>query len=283
MAIWFITGCSTGFGHETALAALAHGDKVIATARNPDDVNDLADKGALIIALDLSWPEEKIQAAVQVAIEPFGTVDVLFNNAGVNMIGSLEEVSSKEARAMFDVNYWGHISVTRAILPYMRAQKHGTIGFNGSMLGWYGLGCVSTYTTTKWAIAGLVHCLREEVKEFGINVTVIEVGFFRTQVFGENKKLFPKKGMDEYKSSMAPLRNFIATSNGRQPGDPEKAAKVIVEALTGEGAFKGKELPARLLLGADAVAQVEGILDSQKSSLEEWKSVSISTDFTLAE
>lgn len=92
MAIWFITGCSTGFGHETALAALARGDKVIATARNPDDVKDLADKGALVIALDLSWPEEKIQEAVKVAIEPFRSIDILFNNAGVNIIGALEEV-----------------------------------------------------------------------------------------------------------------------------------------------------------------------------------------------
>ncbi|TVY36764.1 putative oxidoreductase [Lachnellula occidentalis] len=283
MAIWFITGCSTGFGHETALAALARGDKVIATARNPNDVNDLADKGALVIALDLSWPEEKIQSAVNVAIEPFGSVDVLFNNAGVNMVGSLEEVSSKEARAVFDVNYWGHISVTRAVLPYMRAQKSGTIGFNGSMLGWMGMGCVSTYTATKWAIAGLAHCLREEVKDWGINVTVIEPGFFRTQVFGERKNLFPEEGMEEYKVSMEPIRNLVTAVNGRQPGDPEKAARVIVEALTGKGAFEGKELPARLVLGADAVGQVEGILGLEKSSLEEWKSVSVSTDFTLAE
>ncbi|TVY88966.1 Dehydrogenase/reductase SDR family member 7B, partial [Lachnellula willkommii] len=201
MAIWFITGCSTGFGHETALAALARGDKVIATARNTDDINDLADNGALVIALDLSWPEEKIQEAVNVAMEPFGSVDILFNNAGVNMVGSLEEVSSKEARAIFDVNFWGHISVTRAILPHMRAQKRGTIAFNGSMLGWTGMGCVSTYTATKWAIAGLAHCLREEVKGFGITVTVIEPGFFRTQVFGTAKhaQLFPEQGMEEYK------------------------------------------------------------------------------------
>ncbi|TVY12804.1 putative oxidoreductase [Lachnellula arida] len=283
MAIWFITGCSTGFGHETALAALARGDKVIATARNTDDINDLADKGALVIALDLSWPEEKIQEAVNVAMEPFGSVDILFNNAGVNMVGSLEEVSSKEARAMFDVNFWGHISVTHAILPHMRAQKHGTIAFNGSMLGWTGMGCVSTYTATKWAIAGLAHCLKEEVKGFGITVTVIEPGFFRTQAFGAAKQLFPAQGMEGYKVAMEPLRTLVGTVHGRQAGDPVKAARVIVEALTGEGAFEGKEVPARLVLGADAVGMVEGVLNGQKRSLEEWKSVSVSTDFTVAE
>lgn len=193
------------------------------------------------------------------------------------------DYSTKQARALFDVNFWGHISVTRAILPYMRAQKHGTIGFNGSMLGWTGMSCVSTYTATKWAIAGLVLCLREEVKDFGIKVTVIEPGYFRTQVLGAAKPLFPEEGMEEYKVALEQMKTHVSTVNGKQVGDPEKAAKVIVEALTGEGAFEGKEVPARLVLGADAVGLVEGMLDLQKRSLEEWKSVSASTDFTVAE
>ena len=184
---------------------------------------------------------------------------------------------------MFDLNYWGHISVTRTILPYMRAQKRGTIGFNGSFLSWCGTACGSSYTASRWALAGLAHCLREELKDFGIDVTVIEPGSFRTEVFSGSKNLFPKEGMEEYKMQMEPMKGAVATLHGNQPGDPKKAAKVIVEALTGTGDFEGKLLPARLMLGSDAITQIKSILDSQKSSLEEWKSVSVSTDFSTSE
>ncbi|KAF4626705.1 hypothetical protein G7Y89_g11451 [Cudoniella acicularis] len=266
-------GTSNGFGREIALAALARGDKVIATARNTSSIQDLAAKGAHTIALDLSSPASSIKATVQKAIEDFGGVDILFNNAGQGIVGAVEETSDEELREHFDVNFFGHVAVTRAVLPHMRAKKSGTIGFNGSAAGWLTYPGASAYCATKHALAGLSQSLRTELAPFNIRVAIIEPGYFRTNMMklaaaGGGVVANRLEAYDPLTGAMVQMsKDFV----GKQPGDPVKGAKVIVDALKGEGVFEGKELPARLLLGKDILKAVLATVEGQMKGLEEWR------------
>ncbi|KAH7346809.1 3-oxoacyl-reductase [Rhexocercosporidium sp. MPI-PUGE-AT-0058] len=277
--VWLITGCSSGFGSEIAQQALARGDTVIATARNPSKLTHLSSLGATTLALDVTAPGTAIEAVIATAISKHSRIDILVNNAGAVLEGAIEETSDAEAKANFNVNVFGTLAVTRAVLPYMRKERAGVIAGLGSVGGWYGsVGC-GVYCSTKWALAGLFDALKGEVKHLGIEVTLIEPGYFRTDLLAEGNKVTADMVIDEYKPVMDPLREALERYNHNQPGDPVKGSKLIVEALTGTGRCEGRTLPLRLGMGSDYVATVEGILEQSRKNLEDWKDLSLSTDF----
>ncbi|KAH6713526.1 3-oxoacyl-reductase [Leptodontidium sp. MPI-SDFR-AT-0119] len=277
--VWLITGCSSGFGSEIAQQALARGDTVIATARNASKLSHLSALGATTLALDVTAPDTIIESVISTAISKHGHIDILVNNAGAVLEGAIEETSDEEARANFSVNVFGTLAVTRAVLPYMRKERKGVIAGLGSVGGWHGaVGC-GVYCSTKWALAGLFDALKGEVKHLGIEVTLIEPGYFRTDLLAAGNKITAKKTIDDLKPVMDPLRQAFKSYNHNQPGDPVKGSRLIVEALTGTGRCEGRTLPLRLGMGSDYVATVEGILDEAKKNLEDWKELSLSTDF----
>ncbi|KAJ4357418.1 uncharacterized protein N0V89_001993 [Didymosphaeria variabile] len=278
MGVFFITGTSSGFGAEIAKQALQAGHKVIATSRNANKLTELKNLGAHPISLDINASDAEIQRVVKEAAAVYGTIDVLINNAGYIWEGAVEEASSEEIQAAFHTNVFAHVAVTRAVLPILRAQKNGTIAFMGSIAGWEGGVACGLYCGVKFAIAGIAQSLREEVASFGIKVTVIEPGYFRTNFLAGDNKFVSKNPIPEYEPVLAPLKGAFQAFNGNQPGDPVKGAALIVEALTGTGRAQGRELPRRLLLGPDAVGFVAGVLEKETKSLEAWKDLSVTTN-----
>ncbi len=187
--------------------------------------------------------------------------------------------SDQEAKAQFDTNVFAQMSVSRAVLPHMRAQKSGIIGNMGSGLGWKGnIGC-GWYSATKFAMAGLSESLRDEVAHLGIQVVLIEPGHFRTNFLSAGHRVKATSVIDDLKPALDPLRGIFNAYDQHQPGDPVKGAGLIVDALTGRGQCKGRTLPARLAVGSDSVAIVQGVLEDSKKSLDEWADLSVTTDY----
>jgi NAD(P)-dependent dehydrogenase (short-subunit alcohol dehydrogenase family) len=276
---WLITGCSSGFGSEMVQQALARGDTVIATARNAAKLSHLAALGATTLALDVTASDEIIKTVIATAIEKHGHIDILVNNAGAVLEGAIEETSDEEAKANFNVNVFGALAVTRAVLPYMRERKSGVIAGMGSVGGWHGtVGC-GIYCATKFALVPIFESLRGEVKHLGIEVTLIEPGYFRTDLLATGNKIVAKKVIDDLKPAMEPLREAFKNYNHNQPGNPVKGSALIIEALTGTGRCEGKKLPMRLGMGSDYVKKVEEVLAEEKTALDEWRELSLSTDF----
>ena len=294
MRTWFITGCSSGFGQEIAKIALERGDKVVATARNAGKLKTLQDLGALTLSLDVTAKDSEIEKTIAEAVEGYETIDILINNAAYILEAAVEEaryrmrslvmgplanvISDAEAKASFDTNFFGHLAVTRAVLPYMRKQKSGVIANMGSIAGWEGNVGYGLYTATKFALAGVTESLREEVKHLGIQVTIIEPGYFRTNFLSGGHRIAAKKVIDDLKPVMEPLRSTLDSYDRKQPGDPIKGAKLIVDALTGSGVCVGRVLPLRLALGKDAVELINRVVAREKKTLDEWEDLSISTD-----
>ncbi|KAL3419203.1 retinol dehydrogenase [Phlyctema vagabunda] len=280
MAVWLITGCSSGFGDEITKAALEHGDKVIATSRNVSKLANVKSLGAATIALDINGSQTDVDATIAEAIKFYGKIDILVNNAGYALIGATEEASDEEAKAQFDTNVFGLMSVTRAVLPYMRAQKSGTIANMGSIAGWAASGGIGYYCASKFAVVGLTEALREEVAHLNIKATVIEPGYFRTNFLNADlgNKTVAKKTIDDFKPVMDPIKDAFVQYDRAQAGDPKKGAQVIVEALTGTGRAAGKSLPARLPLGKDAAEFIAGTTERHRKELDDWKELASSTD-----
>ncbi|KAL2069909.1 hypothetical protein VTL71DRAFT_14588 [Oculimacula yallundae] len=277
--VWLITGCSSGFGREIALQALARGDTVVATARSVSKLTHLSSLGATTLALDVTSSDTEISAVIASAIAKHGRIDILVNNAGVVLEGAIEEISDSEVKTNFNVNVFGTLAVTRAVLPYMRKEKKGVIAGMGSLGGWQGTPGCGVYCATKWALVGLFEALKGEVKHLGIEVTLIEPGYFRTDLLAEGNKVIAKKVIEDFNPVMDPLRQSFEKYNHNQPGDPVKGSKLIVEALTGTGRCEGRALPLRLGMGSDYVKIVEGIMEAAKKNLGDWKELSVSTDF----
>ena len=276
---WLITGCSSGFGSEMVQQALARGDTVIATARNPAKLSHLAALGATTLALDVTASDETIEGVIASAIKKHGHIDILVNNAGAVLEGAIEETSDEEAKTSFSVNYFGTLAVMRAVLPYMRERKSGVIAAFGSIGGWHGtVGC-GVYCSAKAALVPVFEALRSEIKHLGIEVTVIEPGYFRTDLLAAGNKVVAKKVIDDLKPAMEPLREAFKNYNHNQPGNPVKGSALIVEALTGTGRCEGKKLPLRLGLGSDYVKGVEEVMERERKDLAEWRELSLSTDF----
>lgn len=272
--VYLITGTSTGFGRALAEAVLERGDKVVLTARKPEQVAQLAQanqENAIATRLDVTNAAER-EAAVQAAIERFGRIDVLVNNAGVGSLGAVEGFSSAQIRQQFEVNCFGVIEMTRAVLPLMRQQKSGHIVNITSIGGLASIGGFALYCSTKFAVEGFAEGLRDEVKPLGINVTIVEPGAFRTE-FAGNANVRPETEIDDYKPVIDPIRAYLYDNHQKQPGDPKKAALAIIQAVESENP------PLRLLLGADAYGMWERKRKEERQEFAEWKEIGINTAY----
>ena len=245
--VWFITGCSTGFGRELSVILLKRGYRVIVTARDKAKVDDIVaghDKNGLALKLDVDKPDQ-IDAAVKAAHERFGSIDVLVNNAGYGYLAAVEEGDDADVRAMFETNFFGLAAMTRAVLPIMRAQKSGAVVNISSIGGFIGFPGSGYYAATKFAVEGLSESLSKEVGPLGIKVIVVEPGPFRTDWAGRSLKT-PKTAIDAYAETAHARRLQIQGISGSQAGDPVRASEAIIAAVEQEGS------PLRLPLGAVA-------------------------------
>ena len=272
--VWFITGSSRGFGAELVRAVLANGDRVVATARQPEQVKALVDgyeDRARVFALDVT-DAEAATAAVEFAVAEFGRIDVVVNNAGYANSAPIEETDPADFRAQIEANLFGVVNVTRAALPVLRAQRSGVFvqfsSIGGRVGGTPGLGA---YQTAKFAVEGFSEVLAKEVRGFGVKVIIVEPGGFRTDWMGSSMTMH-EPGPD-YRGSVAFMHELRRTMNGNEPGDPARAARIIVDVV------ESPEPPRRLLLGSDAVelALADGAERDQEA--RQWEAVSRSADF----
>jgi len=278
MTVWLITGCSSGFGQEIALAALKKGDLVLATCRK--DTTRLADlerAGAITLELDISASPEVIQEFVRNVLElpqvkSSGGIDVLVNNAGYVELGAAEEISEEALMRSFNTNFFGHVTLTRALLPSFRTRRSGTISFIGSRAGYMNTPGISAYNTAKYAIAGYAETIAVELELFNIRVTCIEPGNFRTVLFqGNQSKVEPK--IEDYKNTEVQETFDRLNPSFKQPGDPVKGAQRIVDLLRGDypGSEIGKKIPVRLALGDDAFRRLKEFYGRRLDESERWR------------
>ena len=274
MRVWFITGASRGFGALVAQRALDRGDAVVATARNPKAIVDRigAHPDLLALALDVTRESEAV-AAAQAAIDRFGRIDVLLNNAGFGLMGAVEEASQEEIEAVFRTNVFGLLAVTRAILPHMRKARSGRILNISSIGGYRGSAGFGVYGATKFAVEALSEAMRAELKPLGIHVTAIEPGYFRTDFMDASSLKVSRIVIPDYSATAGRVRANAGTVNGAQPGDPDKLARVLVD-------FAGEpDPPVRLPLGADTVAAIEAKHASDAALIARWREVALWTGF----
>ena len=264
--VWFITGCSTGFGRELSLILLKRGYRVVATARDKSKVEDIVagnPKNGLALALDVD-KQDQIDAAVKAAEARFGRIDVLVNNAGYGYLAAVEEGDDADIRAMFETNFFGLAAVTRAVLPIMRAQKSGAIVNISSVGGFIGFPGSGYYAATKFAVEGLSESLSKEVGPLGIKVIIVEPGPFRTDWAGRSLKT-PRKPVDAYADTAIARRRQIQGISGSQAGDPVRASEAIIATV------EKKDAPLRLPLGGvayDAIAAEIAALRKEHESIE---------------
>lgn len=272
--VWFITGASRGIGAETVKAALAAGDKVVATGRNRAQL-EAAFGGEtahlLPLALDVTRPEQA-QAAVEAAVAHFGRIDVLVNNAGYGQLGLFEEVSAAAIERQYATNVFGLFHVTRAILPVMRRQRSGRVFNLSSMGGAIGFPYASIYCSTKFAVEGFSESLALDVADFGIRVTIVEPGFIRTDFLDDRSIRYGDEMIDDYAAVSARLRDEYASYNHRQGGDPAKLAAALVTLAA------SAQPPMRYAAGSDAFERISGKLAGVRAELEHWQALSASVD-----
>ncbi len=272
--VWFITGCSTGFGRALANEVLSLGHNVVVTARKTSDVEDIVAQypnNAIAVQLDVTNKTE-IASSVKIALEKFGRIDVLVNNAGIGYFGAIEESEDDEVRRMFDINVFGLGDMTNAVLPIMRKQRSGHIINIASIGGLVSFPGVGYYNATKYAVDGLSEALYKEVAHLGIKVTVICPSGFRTDWAGRSANN-SKIEIADYEVSAHQNKNAIRGYSGNQPGDPVRAAKAIVKVTEVENP------PLRLLLGAAALKNARLKLDVLKTDFDAWAETSVGADF----
>jgi NAD(P)-dependent dehydrogenase (short-subunit alcohol dehydrogenase family) len=272
--VWFITGCSTGFGRELAKYLLENDYRVVVTARNAEKVRDLVEinkQNALAIALDVTDKKQVAEAAAK-AEEHFGAIDVLVNNAGFGYFGAIEESEDAEVRSMFETNFWGLAEMTRAVLPKMRARRSGTIVNVSSIGGFVGFPGVGYYNATKFAVNGFSEALQKELAPLGVKVIVVQPSGFRTDWAGRSANDAPHTIAD-YAETAGANQAAIRGYSGNQPGDPVRAAKAIVKAVEAENP------PFNLLLGRAALKNARLRLDGLKKDFDDWAEVSEGADF----
>ncbi|GCB46210.1 oxidoreductase [Streptomyces sp. NL15-2K] len=271
--VWLITGASSGFGRAIAEAALADGDVVVGVARRPEALDDLvAAHPDQVEALRLDVADTgAAEAAVRDVVARHGRIDVLVNNAGRTHVGAFEETSEDELRALFDVHVFGPAALTRAVLPYMRERRSGAIVQMSSVGGQGSFAGFSAYSGTKFALEGMSEALADEVQEFGIKVLIVEPGAFRTALF-DTSRAGVSADSGVY-AKVSDTRGFVAGGDGSQPGDPAKAAAVILAALNAE------RTPLRLPLGEDSVTTILGHLDQVREEVLAWEKQTRATAF----
>ena len=268
--VFLITGASRGLGMVLARAALAAGHRVVATGRSAEAVElalqDASDR-SLALRLDVTQ-EGEAQAALETAVERFGRIDVLVNNAGYALMGNVEECSGAEVQAQYATNVFGLLNVTRAALPILRRQGFGHIVNLSSVGGYRSYEGCALYCSTKFAVEGISEGLAPEVAPFGIKVTIVEPGYFRTDFLSKDSVRYAQAELSEYANGM---REFFQGRDGQQQGDPEKLAQAILRVV------EVANPPLRLALGQDAVEALDEKIDTLKSGLDAWRDLSVST------
>jgi len=272
---WFITGATRGLGADIAAAALEAGDRVVATGRQRAAVSDrLGPDSDRLLSLSLDVADAaQAQAAVAAAVERFGAIDVLVNNAGYGHIGFFEESTAADIEAQFATNVFGLFNVTRAALPAMRAARRGHVFNLSSTAGIRGIAAGSLYCATKFAVEGFSESLAHELAPFGIHVTIVEPGPFRTDFLTPGSLRFAATEVADYDARRAEMRASFEQRNGKQAGDPVRLAAAIV-ALAGEAAP-----PLRFAAGAMAVQAMDAKVVSMKTELDRFRALGIGTDY----
>jgi short-subunit dehydrogenase len=273
---WFVTGASKGFGLLLVQQLLENGNRVVATSRNIDALNELAAQfGEQFLPLSVQITDEvDVNLAMKKAIQHFGTIDVLVNNAGYGLFGTMEELSMTEIRDMFDVNVFGVMHVSKAILPHFREKKSGTILNIASIAGSYTAVSLGLYSATKAAVIQFTEALKMEVEEFGIRVSAVCPGGFRTDFLDSSSMQTAQNPIDDYTA----VRNTIArysSLNKMQGGDPDKFPKFIMDLTELE------VLPSRIYVGSDALRTIARRLGEISQSVDEHRDMSSSTDFDV--
>lgn len=274
--VWFVTGASKGLGLTLVKRLLAEGNSVAATSRNIAELQKAINEendSFLPLEVDLI-NENSVENAIAKSIEKFGKLDVVVNNAGYGQLGTIEELTDVESRQNFDTNVFGSLNIIRKTMPYLREQKSGSIiniasigGLTGDFAGW------GIYCATKFAVVGFTEALAAEVKEFGVNATVVYPGYFRTDFLTGGSLRTPKNEIEDYSLARQLQVAHEKDINGNQPGDPEKAALAFIELVATENP------PVHLVLGSDAFQIAGNKLSALQSEISEFKTLSTSTDY----
>jgi NAD(P)-dependent dehydrogenase (short-subunit alcohol dehydrogenase family) len=275
--IWFVTGCSSGFGRELAQLLASRGARAVVTARSPEALHGLAagaDGRILTLALDVAR-QDQIDAAVTAALDAFGRIDVLVNNAGYGYRSTIEDGKDAEIRSMFETNVFGLFALTRAVLPGMRQQRRGHVINISSIAGLNGSAGTGYYAATKFAVEGFSDALRHEVGPLGIKVTCVEPGPFRTDFAGRSIRRTPVAHPADYRIVVERFRG-MDQSSGRQAGDPAKAAQAILEVALSDNA------PRHLLLGAVAYETALAKVARMRKDFDNWRELTLAADFPAA-
>ena len=276
--VWFITGCSTGFGRELAKYLLEGGYRVAVTARSAEKVHDLIEidpENAIAISLDVT-NKEQVARAVLRAEEHFGGIDVLVNNAGFGYFGAIEEGNEAEVRSMFETNFWGLAEMTRAVLPNMRERRRGTIVNVSSIGGFVGFPGVGFYNATKFAVNGFSESLKKELEPLGIKVVLVQPSGFRTDWAGRSAN-DATHAISDYAETAGANQASIRGYSGNQPGDPVRAVKAIFSAVESD------EPPFNLLLGKAALKNARLKVDALREEFDAWAETSEGADFPESE
>lgn len=272
--VWFITGAGRGMGKIIAQAALKAGHKVVATGRNIDMVSEAIgeSENVLVVQLDVTVPEDA-QSAVKAAIDRFGNIDVLVNNAAQFYGGFFEELTPDQIEAQLQVSLMGPMNVTRAVLPVMRNHRSGHIISISSGAGISGFEFNSAYCASKFALEGWMESLTTEVTPFGIHTTIVNPGFFRTEFLTEASSTYASPSIDDYADRRASYTTFFSDQNGQQPGDPNKLAKALL-MITNES-----QPPRRFIAGADVIDIAEQKIVELKMQINAYRDLSTSMDY----
>ena len=270
-SVWFITGCSTGFGHELAKYVLELGHKTVVTARNPDELKEFEGRpGALILRLDVT-DRSQVEAAIKNAEEEFGCIDVLVNNAGIGYFAAVEESEEVQVRNMFEINFFGLCRMIHVALPGMRKRRKGFIVNFSSLAGICGYPGVGYYNATKFAVEGLSEALSQEVEPLGIKVMIVEPSGFRTDWAGRSASE-SKRQIKDYEATAGESRSHLRADSGKQPGDPVRAVRAIVKAV------ESANPPHHLLLGNNAFDGAMAKLEVIRKEFSAWEAVSRAAD-----
>lgn len=272
--VWFITGAGRGMGVEFTKAALAEGYQVVATGRNIDKVAQGLgdDENLLIVKLDVTDAKDA-EAAVKLAVDRFGHIDVLVNNAGSFYGGFFEELTPQQIEQQINTNLYGPMNVTRAVLPVMRKNRSGHIISISSLAGLVGFEYNAAYCASKFGLEGFMESLHQDVAPFGIKTTIVEPGFFRTKFLEPESKFLAEASIDDYAERNAQYQNFWEEKNGKQEGDPTKLAKALITIVN------QVEPPSRWIAGADALAGAEQKVAELQKQINAYRDLSTSLGY----
>ncbi|RFU28749.1 hypothetical protein B7463_g7592, partial [Scytalidium lignicola] len=276
--VWLITGCTSGFGEEFVHQILSRGDHAIATGRKLEKLKHLEKAGASILQLDITDKQQSLNNSINEAINIYGRIDVLVNNAAYVAAGTLEDLRYEDILDQFDTNVFGTMKVTKAILPYFRQKRSGTIVFIGSLAGWYGDAFTGAYSGTKFTLEGLVEGLSRGTAHLGIRNLLIEPGMFRTKLLSSGNLKTAQTSIPYYEELFKSGDESLKRSDQAQRGDIKKGVKIILDLVRQEGCAANREIPLRFPLGPDTYNVMKTKCEETLKLLEEWEPVIKSTD-----